>query len=141
MARRVDFPQPDGPEIDTYSPRRSSRCIPANACVSTSSVTNTLVTPSICSNASCAFILPVLLLEADPVVPIHRRHIGEEDLISHFQSFNHFYRCDGCPSKLDRDPNGFLSVEFELEKRNSRVRLAQNRPCDMEHVIQAFNLD
>src|SRR5262252_6003242 len=41
----VDLPHPDGPEIATYSPRPISTSIFASACVSTSSVTNTLVTP------------------------------------------------------------------------------------------------
>src|SRR5580658_3662865 len=44
MASSVDFPQPDGPEIDRYSPRWISRSIPSRACVSTSSVTNTFFT-------------------------------------------------------------------------------------------------
>ncbi len=57
IASSVDFPQPEGPEIETYSPRRNSRWIPASACVSTSSVTKTFVTPSICNNGSFAFML------------------------------------------------------------------------------------
>ena len=42
----VDFPQPEGPEIEKYSPFLISRCTPASACVSISSVRKTLVTPS-----------------------------------------------------------------------------------------------
>src|SRR4026208_785703 len=42
----VDLPQPDGPAIAMYSPVLISRWIPASACVSTSSVKKTLVTPS-----------------------------------------------------------------------------------------------
>src|SRR2546422_1068870 len=52
IASSVDFPQPEGPEMDTYSPRWISRWIPASACVSTSSVVNTLVTLSKRSNGS-----------------------------------------------------------------------------------------
>src|SRR5579863_5960317 len=44
MASSVDFPQPDGPEIDTYSPLRTFSSMPASAWVSTSSVLNTLKT-------------------------------------------------------------------------------------------------
>src|SRR5437773_11540668 len=40
----VDLPQPDGPAMETYSPSRISKWIPESACVSTSSVRNTLVT-------------------------------------------------------------------------------------------------
>ena len=42
----VDLPQPDGPAIAMYSPLLISRWMPASACVSTSSVKKTLVTPS-----------------------------------------------------------------------------------------------
>jgi hypothetical protein len=34
----VDFPQPDGPDIATYSPLETDRCTPLSAWVSTSSV-------------------------------------------------------------------------------------------------------
>ena len=40
----VDLPQPDGPAIDTYSPLPISRWTSESACVSTSSVRNTLST-------------------------------------------------------------------------------------------------
>src|SRR5437016_5606301 len=43
---RVDLPQPDGPAIDTYSPRAIARLILSSAWVSTSSVRNTLLTAS-----------------------------------------------------------------------------------------------
>src|ERR1017187_3673865 len=46
IERRVDFPQPEGPAIATYSPLLISRWMPESACVSTSSVRNTLVTLS-----------------------------------------------------------------------------------------------
>src|SRR3982751_1415941 len=42
----VDFPQPDGPAMAMYSPLLISRWMPASACVSTSSVKKTFVTPS-----------------------------------------------------------------------------------------------
>src|SRR6185312_3010676 len=42
MEGRVVLPQPEGPEMETYSPRRISRCTSESAWVSTSSVWNTL---------------------------------------------------------------------------------------------------
>src|SRR5438128_7004157 len=42
--RSVDLPHPDGPAIDTYSPFATSRLTSESACVSTSSVRNTLAT-------------------------------------------------------------------------------------------------
>src|ERR1035438_4650456 len=46
IERSVDFPHPDLPAIATYSPLLISRWMPESACVSTSSVRNTLVTLS-----------------------------------------------------------------------------------------------
>src|SRR5687768_4306769 len=49
----VDLPQPDGPEMETNSPRRTSKSISLRACVSNSSVWYTLLTCSIrISNSS-----------------------------------------------------------------------------------------
>src|ERR1700688_258988 len=50
MANRVDLPQPEGPEMETYSPFRIFSSIPASAWVSTSSVVNTLET--VCNEIS-----------------------------------------------------------------------------------------
>src|SRR5438874_11641554 len=49
---RVDLPHPDGPEIETNSPRWIWRSIPSRACVSTSSVKKTFVSPCISMTAS-----------------------------------------------------------------------------------------
>src|SRR3954470_3718016 len=46
MESSVDLPQPDGPAMETYSPLRMSMWMPDRACVSTSSVRKTFVTPS-----------------------------------------------------------------------------------------------
>jgi hypothetical protein len=46
IERRVDFPQPEGPAMATYSPLLISRWIPERAWVSTSSVRKTFVTLS-----------------------------------------------------------------------------------------------
>src|SRR6266481_9536317 len=42
--RSVDLPHPEGPAMDTYSPLATSRLTSDRACVSTSSVRNTLAT-------------------------------------------------------------------------------------------------
>src|SRR5439155_11940760 len=65
----VDLPQPDGPAIDTYSPLPIWRWIPDKACVSTSSVKNTFVTPSSlmsgCDPSFCAMSILSLFVGAD----------------------------------------------------------------------------
>src|ERR1700720_1374030 len=50
MANSVDLPQPEGPEMETYSPFRIFSSIPASAWVSTSSVVKTLET--VCNEIS-----------------------------------------------------------------------------------------
>jgi hypothetical protein len=60
----VDFPQPDGPAIDTYSPRAIAMSTPASACVSTSSVRKTLLTPA---NLISGSITPPVRASADVV--------------------------------------------------------------------------
>src|SRR5215471_4042122 len=58
----VDLPQPDGPAIDTYSPRPIVMSIAASAWVSTSSVRKTLLTPS---NLISGSMLPPVREDAD----------------------------------------------------------------------------
>src|SRR5688572_19345251 len=70
----VDFPQPDGPAMAMYSPLLISRWIPASACVSTSSVKKTFVTPSrwISVGAALFILAPYItggLRPPDPLAP------------------------------------------------------------------------
>src|SRR6185295_1579801 len=93
----VDLPQPDGPAIDTYSPLPISMWMPDSACVSTSSVKNTFVTPSSlisgCTFSAmlspfCRGVRPrhgppegghyvCCLLQSDAVVCVVCRHVRE----------------------------------------------------------------
>src|SRR3954470_23259241 len=109
--RSVDLPQPDGPAIDTYSPLLICRWIPESACVSTSSVKNTFVTPSSLINA-CPFSAMLMfscsaglvgrspaaalertalhaLFQTNAIVGVVRRHVGQNDLVSDLQAREH----------------------------------------------------
>src|SRR5579875_4030265 len=70
MASSVDLPQPDGPEMETYSPRCISMWMPDRAWVSTSSVTKTLVTPSRWINGSDAVMRFEYLSSRDQVLTV-----------------------------------------------------------------------
>ena len=63
MASSVDLPQPDGPAIDRYSPFFTSKWMPESACVSTSSVTNTLLTLSSRISGSEPFSMSLTLFD------------------------------------------------------------------------------
>src|SRR5215212_11117675 len=99
---KVDLPQPDGPAIDTYSPLLICRWIPESACVSTSSVKNTFVTPSSLISA-CPFsaILCLLLFQANAIVGVVRRHVRQNHLIPDLQSRQHFNGVHRAFSELD----------------------------------------
>src|SRR5678815_2097693 len=107
MERRVDFPQPEGPAMETYSPVRMSRWMPERAWVSTSSVRKTLVTPSRWMRVWFPLFIVVLclcrgdgefvrraesygLVQADAIVGVVGAGIGEDDLIAFFQALNDF---------------------------------------------------
>src|SRR5438270_13575154 len=92
--RSVDFPQPDGPAIAMYSPLLISRWMPASACVSTSSVKNTLVTPSRwMSDCADVFIMtPSLAFDLDAIERIELRHVGENHLVARLQPLEDFNR-------------------------------------------------
>src|SRR6185503_18880484 len=103
----VDFPQPDGPAIAMYSPLRISRWIPASACVSTSSVKNTFVTPSRwISGWPAAFVMWLLSEDSmlafryqlasarqpHALVLVVGRHIRQDDLVAGLQALDDFDR-------------------------------------------------
>src|SRR5206468_8569814 len=100
----VDLPQPDGPAIDTYSPLPTCRWMPDSACVSTSSVKNTFVTPSSLINA-CPFSAMLMffcsaglvgrspaaalertalhaLFQTNAIVCVVLRHVGQNHLVA-----------------------------------------------------------
>src|SRR5437588_11335586 len=132
MASRVDFPQPDGPEIDKYSPFLTSKWMLWRACVSTSSVTKTLLTFSSRSSgwASSIFIYPfyvsgVLLVQLYSVVRIVGRHVGENHHIPDLQSILHL---DGAHRGASQSHLYFvrvLAVRLQLEKLDRRVLLPE----------------
>src|SRR5438874_2288057 len=99
MASKVDLPQPDGPEIDRYSPFFTSKWMLWRACVSTSSVTKTLLTFSSRSSGwpLSIFIYPfyvsgVLLVQLYSVVLVVGRHVRENHGVAHVQSGLHLNR-------------------------------------------------
>src|SRR5262245_55593949 len=101
MASSVDFPHPEGPEIERYSPFFTSKWMLCSACVSTSSVTKTLLTFS--SRRSgwelSIFITPfyesgVLLVQLNSIVGVIGGHVRENHHIAYFQTVLHFDRVD-----------------------------------------------
>src|SRR5436309_2459695 len=124
MASRVDFPQPDGPEIERYSPFFTSKWILCSAWVSTSSVTKTLLTASSRISGWEPFSIVIYpsyesseaLVQLNPVVTVIRGHVGEDDLVTHLQAVLDFNRVDGAAAQHDLDFVGVLAVTLEFEK-------------------------
>src|SRR5260370_23936892 len=119
IASKVDLPQPEGPAIDRYSPFLICRWMPASACVSTSSVTNTFVTPSrlIKAFGSFAMYIPfqIFLVQADTIVRIPRRHIRQYYLIADLQSIHNFDRVHRASSQRHWNALRFFSIRVQLE--------------------------
>src|ERR1700722_2047927 len=137
----VDLPHPDGPAIDTYSPRPMWTLTFDSACVSTSSVEKTLVRS--CSlmtgGGSVPFMSP-LLLKTDAIEGVPRGHVGEDDLIADGQPRDDFHGIDGGPAEFDlraRRP----AVRLQLEQPNGALLLPERWPPDIQHVSQPFELD
>src|SRR5204863_6261744 len=95
MASSVDFPQPDGPEMDRYSPFFTSKWMLCSACVSTSSVTKTLLTLSSRISGCEPFSIVIYpfyaralaLVQLYSFVTVVGRHIREDDHIADPQPF------------------------------------------------------
>src|SRR5262252_1894846 len=110
MASRVDLPQPDGPAIDRYSPFLTSKWMPERACVSTSSVTKTLLTLSsrmrACESLSISspyYVYGGNLVQLYAVVIVVRRHIGEDHPVPNPQTVLDFDRVDGAAPERHLD--------------------------------------
>src|SRR5947208_1865743 len=94
MASSVDFPQPEGPAIERYSPFFNSKWTAERACVSTSSVTNTLLTLSIRMSGSellsivicsCVRVWPKLV-QFNSIVGVISRHVRENHLVPYLKT-------------------------------------------------------
>src|SRR5512134_2464839 len=138
---RVDFPQPEGPAIDTYAPWAISRCTPERACVSTSSVKKTFVTPSSLMTG-CPFELmrfspiPLRSLQAHAIVRIPRAHVREDHAIPRLQTLDDLDRVDRALPQLDLDAHGLVAVLVDEEETDEALLLAEGRAPDEEGVLQ-----
>src|SRR5262245_20003296 len=146
----VDLPQPDGPAIAMYSPVLISRWIPASACVSTSSVKNTFVTPSrwisvgadvfiVAPFFAASFRLPAssypknrsgLPGDPDPIERILRGHVRQNHLIARLQSLENLNLIDRRAAQLHVGAKRF-AVARQLEQTNRGVLLTECRPFDI----------
>src|SRR5436853_3493163 len=148
MASSVDLPQPDGPAMDTYSPFAISMWMPASACVSTSSVTKTLVTASRCIRGVDPFVIftPSSVLspgsiQPDAIMAVPGRHIRQNHLVSYLQSVQHLDGIYRTAPQFDETPRGALTIGISLEQTHNTVRLAEHGPADVDHIAQILQLD
>src|SRR5436309_2348975 len=144
IERSVVLPQPEGPAIETYSPFLISRWMPASACVSTSSVMKTLVTPSRWISEPLPlvpFIVFSLLVQANVVVPVPGGGVREDHLLAGGQAAHHLDGIDRAAAELDRHSPGLLAAVRELEHLDRALRLPIGWAADVEHVLEALDLD
>src|SRR5271166_4804985 len=118
--------------------------MPASACVSTSSVTKTLVTPSRLIKASGSLAIlqsPFPLVQTNAVIGILRRHVGENHLVADVQPFPHFDGIHRAASQFHGHALRFFFVFVQFEERDLGVGLADHRPSDEHHVSQFLDGD
>src|SRR6185436_11123024 len=138
----VDLPQPDGPAMETYSPFPISMWMPDKACVSTSSVKNTFVTPSsLISACLSSAMLISSLLQSNPVVGIVGRHVGQDDLIADLEARENLHGVHGTATELHLRPLGVHAVSANLEEADHALFLSEGRTPHVEHVHQTLELD
>src|SRR5664279_1257313 len=149
MASKVDFPQPEGPEIERYSPFFTSKWMLCRACVSTSSVTKTLLTASSRISGCEPFSIVIYpfydsretLVQLNSVVAVVGRHVRENDPVSHLQPFLDFDGAHGAAPEHHLHLVGVLPARFQLEDLHCAVLLPEDRPVHEDHVIQPLQLD
>src|ERR1035437_3499516 len=149
MASSVDLPQPEGPAIDRYSPFATSMWIADSACVSTSSVTKTLLTFS-SRSSGCEPLSIVIypfyenrenLVQSNPIVIIVLRHVRENHLVANLQAILDLYGIDGAAAKLHLHFVGIFPVRFQFEELHRGVLLSEYRPPDIHDVVELGQLD
>src|ERR1039457_3249519 len=85
-------------------------------------------------------VLPELsLLQSYAIVAIHRRHVGEDDMVAHLQAFHHLHRVHRHAAHFDPDSGGLLAVRGHLEQTDFSARLRAHRPAHKDDVRQAFD--
>src|SRR5215208_4663928 len=141
MESSVDLPQPDGPAIAMYSPLLISRWMPARACVSTSSVKNTFVTPSRwMSDCADVFIWLLLAFKLHAVESIELRHVGQDHLVAGLQPLDDLDRVHRGAAEFDLGRVG-LAVGRHFEDRHRAVLLAEGRSPDINDVVELLQLN
>src|SRR5438128_10231769 len=158
----VDFPHPDGPAIDTYSPRLMSMLMFSSACVSTSSVRNTFETPSRWINGVVSSVISSPLSASStrvvPGQPLGNKvrcasfqfdalgvvvlgHVGKNHLVPRLEPFDDLDGVHGGAAQLDLNARGHLVVRLEPKERDGAEGLPLNGPADVDDIGQFFQLD
>src|ERR1700733_825237 len=137
MESNVVFPEPDGPSIDTNSPRITSRCAPERAWVSTSSVVKILVMPSRRINASvtCSSFIS---LQPDAIDLRPRRRVGHDDGVARGEAARDLDVLHRHAPEANGDAHRL--VAGDAEHRRAGVGLQRRRARDVEGVGDLLDL-
>src|SRR5260370_10909084 len=149
MASSVDFPQPDGPEIERYSPFLTSKWMLWRACVSTSSVTKTLLTLS-SRISGCEPLSMVIypfyencacLVQLNSIVTVIRRHVRQNHLVPNLQAILDLDASHRTLSQLHLHLVSISPVRLQFEKGRRAVLLPEHWPAHVHHIAQSCQLD
>src|SRR5438034_4204002 len=117
--------------------------MPDKACVSTSSVKNTFVTPSslistcpLSAMLRLLFAFEVCLFQSNPVVCVVRRHVRQNHLIADFEAREDFHRVDRAAAQLDLRALGVDAVGIDLEQPDDALFLTEGGAAHVEDVVE-----
>src|SRR5262249_21165836 len=79
-------------------------------------------------------------VEFDSFAGVPARHIGENHLIAGLETVEDFGGADGITAQRNRYANRRFSILNEFEQIDLAVRLCLDRPADVHHVFQSFEL-
>src|ERR1035438_1362580 len=136
MDSSVDFPQPEGPAIETYSPFWMSRKMPDSAWVSISSVRKTFVIFSSLISGSA-----MVLVEFDSVICVPLGHVGKNDAVAGLEALDDLDCADGASAELDLGAEGPGAVRRQLEDADRAVLVPECGPANKDHVVQVLQFD
>ena len=81
------------------------------------------------------------LAQADAVVSIHGRHVGEYHFVADIEALEDYDGVDAAFAKLDVDATGLGAVGIQLKESDGGIRLAVDGAADVEDVPKIFEFN
>src|SRR6185503_18168769 len=81
------------------------------------------------------------LLQPHLVRVVVSRHVGQNNAVAFFESVEDLYLRDGRSADFDLNAGGGCAAGVDAEQADGRVFVSERRTADIEHIVQAFQVD